>query len=468
MGVIYCDNNAISSGNFLAVGENGLFHNLRYGKQPYSSFKEHSSRNRHNLNFKAAKALEDKLYLERRKKYEEVLGQKFQTKTTTIELIVNLRIGHSMKDLKKIAKLVEETFGYTSTLLSLHADEGHYLCDECGVEILDASGNKTFIANIHGHLRFNVLDPENGKSLYREAMKDPGRLEKIRKFQSEVAQILGMQRGIDKRISGRKRIPTRLYKQLIRNTDAVAQIATSAPEITRKVVEKLTLTKLKSINQEVRKVLLELSATRKEYAQLESIVNAVKDKLKAKERLTVENLERQITEFLDAVKNDLTKTAVEEIKGLKLKLFEKDGTILPYGKFKTAKANGTYAILCEAASQMNVALAYGLNMHVEEVEKMREKRHKTAVVLRKMRRERDEAKKEKVRIARDLKATQDQILKLREKNTELKEIAQAYQHEAIERTSNKGVLVKGNPTAKEVVFNIPFVDKKPTAEQLDR
>ena len=117
---------------------------------------------------------------------------------------------------------------------------------------------------------------------------------------------------------------------------------------------------------------------------------------------------------------------------------------------------------------MNVALAYGLNMHVEEVEKMREKRHKTAVVLRKMRRERDEAKKEKVRIARDLKATQDQILKLREKNKELKEIAQAYQHEAIERTSNKGALVKGDPTAEEVVFNIPFVGKKPTAEQLDR
>ena len=118
-----------------------------------------------------------------------------------------MRIGHSMKDLQKIARLVQKTFGYTPTLLSLHGDEGHYLCDESEVEILDSDGNKTFIANIHGHLRFNILDPENGKSLYREAMKDPNRLEKIRKFQDEVAQILGMQRGIDKRISGRERIP---------------------------------------------------------------------------------------------------------------------------------------------------------------------------------------------------------------------------------------------------------------------
>jgi len=155
-GIIYRDNGAISSANFLAVGENGLYHNLRYGKQPKSSFKEHAF----NLCFKVAKALENKLYLERREKYEKTFGQKFQTKRTTIELVVNLRIGHPMKDLQKIARLVQKTFGYTPTLLSLHGDEGHYLCDESEVEILDSDGNKTFIANIHGHLCFNIQHPE--------------------------------------------------------------------------------------------------------------------------------------------------------------------------------------------------------------------------------------------------------------------------------------------------------------------
>ena len=55
--------------------------------------------------------------------------------------------------------------------------------------------------------------------------------------------------------------------------------------------EKLTLAKLETINKEVRETLRGMSATRKEYAQLENILTAVKDKLKLKEKLTVENLE---------------------------------------------------------------------------------------------------------------------------------------------------------------------------------
>ena len=36
---------------------------------------------------------------------------------------------------------------------------------------------------------------------------------------------------------------------------------------------------------------------------------------------------------------------------------------------------------------MNIAMAYGLNMRVEELERMRQKRHKTAVILSKTRSE---------------------------------------------------------------------------------
>lgn len=73
------------------------------------------------------------------------------------------------------------------------------------------------------------------------------------------------------------------------------------------MVEKLTLAKLKTINQEVRETLRGMSATRKEYAQLESILTAIKDKLKLKEKLTVENLEEQLSAFLDIVKSDFSK-----------------------------------------------------------------------------------------------------------------------------------------------------------------
>ena len=43
---------------------------------------------------------------------------------------------------------------------------------------------------------------------------------------------------------------------------------------------------------------------------------------------------------------------------------------------------------------MDIALAYGLNMRVEELEKMQQKRNRTAITLRKTKFERDEAKKE--------------------------------------------------------------------------
>jgi hypothetical protein len=129
-----------------------------------------------------------------------------------------------------------------------------------------------------------------------------------------------------------------------------------------------------------------MSATRKEYAQLEGILSAVKDKLKLKEKLTVENLEEQLSAFLDAVKSDFSKSAVETIGGLNLKP-ALDGAVRPHGKIEIAKSNGTYNILTAAAAQMNIAMAYGLNMRVEELERMRQKRHKTAVILSKTRSE---------------------------------------------------------------------------------
>lgn len=100
--------------------------------------------------------------------------------------------------------------------------------------------------------------------------------------------------------------------------------------------------------------------------------------------MTVENLEEQLSAFLDAVKSDFSKSAVETIGGLNLKP-ALDGAVRPHGKIEIAKSNGTYNILTAAAAQMNIAMAYGLNMRVEELERMRQKRDKTAINLKKAR-----------------------------------------------------------------------------------
>lgn len=151
---------------------------------------------------------------------------------------------------------------------------------------------------------------------------------------------------------------------------------------------------------------------------------------------------------MDTVKSDFSKNAVETIKGLNLKP-TLDGAVRPYGKIEIAKLNGTYNILKAAATQMNITMAYSLNMRIEELEKMRQKRDKTAINLKKARRERDEARKERDKIAGDLEKAQDKISKL-------KEIAQAYQDEIIEQTPDKRSLVKKDPTVEEVVIKSPF------------
>ena len=134
------------------------------------------------MSAKDALVLERRLEEDARDKYYETYGQKFKTKHCFLELVVNLKKHHTLKDLKKVAKYVEEKFGYRATLITLHRDEGHYEYDE--------QGNATkFVANIHGHIRFCVLDPENGKSIYRQKFRKKF---EFKQLQTQVANILGL------------------------------------------------------------------------------------------------------------------------------------------------------------------------------------------------------------------------------------------------------------------------------------
>ncbi|MBX1410262.1 mobilization protein, partial [Campylobacter jejuni] len=56
-----------------------------------------------------------------------------------------------------------------------------------------------------------TLNKENGRNMWRRELITP---KVLRQMQSEVAEILGMERGEDKRISGAKRIEPRAYAVL--------------------------------------------------------------------------------------------------------------------------------------------------------------------------------------------------------------------------------------------------------------
>ena len=419
MNIPYVDNGTLANARFEKGTSYGVFHNMRVGPKAASSFVEFQHLNETNMSAKDALVLERRLEEEARDKYYETYGQKFKTKHCFLELVVNLKKHHTLKDLKKVAKYVEEKFGYRATLITLHRDEGHYEYDE--------QGNATkFVANIHGHIRFCVLDPENGKSIYRQKFRKKF---EFKQLQTQVANILGLQRGTPN--PNRKNIPSRIYKRLVKDPEALAIMTASVPEATKKVVEKLTLAKLKTINQEVREALRSMSATRKEYAQLEDILSAVKDKLKLKEKLTVENLEEQISAFLDAVKSDFSKSAVETIGGLNLKPAP-DGVVRPHGK-------------------------------IEELEKKQQKRRKTAVLLSKTRSELRESQDRVQNLLEECQKYKNKLIDLQDEYDKLEEKHYAAFDAQIVKNPKK------DPTVDTVEYVLPLQNKKdPTRDDWGR
>lgn len=432
----YRDNGAKSSANFYKAFAAGIWHNTRFGNKPLSSFSEYEHRNVSNMSFEAAKKIEAKLLDERSRKYEEVYHQKFQCKTAFIELVVNLHEHHTIADLERIAKLTEKTFGYTPTLLTIHGDEGHY-----------DPQTGDFIANVHGHVRFCILDPLDGTSLYRKEMRTTPdrpleeRKKKISQFQTDVAQILNMERGISKEITGRKHLSAYEYKKMMTRPDVAEKMALENPEIVKKAVKKMTLKKLKEMNQEVRDTLNRLGAMRKNYAELEAIKKAVEQKLKAKEPVTLENVDRQFSEFLEAFKNEIKRATegaiINSINTLKCDK-KQDGGHTIVGKYSQALNNGTYDVIKIVANQMLIAMNYGQNLGVMELEKIKKERDDVI-------KERDEAKEE-------LYKANAMLEKARETVEHWRSVAEAYQDAELEKS---GKNVKVDPTAQAVQYNTP-------------
>lgn len=129
--------------------------------------------------------------------YKRAIGQSFKSRAFEWSAVVNLDENHTMADLERLANFFSEKYGYQCYQIAIHRDEGH----------IDDNGDLKL--NHHAHLEFITLDKTTGKNRQRELKPST-----LRAMQSEVAEILGMKRGIDKRKSGTKRIEPRVYASL--------------------------------------------------------------------------------------------------------------------------------------------------------------------------------------------------------------------------------------------------------------
>ena len=121
---------------------------------------------------------------------------KFKAKNYEWSAVVNIKPETTMDDLKKLAEHLNKKYGFQCYQITIHRDEGH----------INDDGEKEI--NHHAHLELITLDKETGKQRWNFTPR------KLRELQTEVAEILQMERGIDKRISGAKRIEPRVYAEM--------------------------------------------------------------------------------------------------------------------------------------------------------------------------------------------------------------------------------------------------------------
>lgn len=140
-----------------------------------------------------ARELKEQIITRAKEAYTSRTGQRFQAKTYEWSAVCNIKPDTTMDDLKRLAQHFSDEYGFQCYQIAIHRDEGH----------IDEDGKKQI--NHHAHLEFITLD-KTGINRQRELTP-----QKLRELQSEVSQILQMQRGEDKRKSGRQRTEPREY-----------------------------------------------------------------------------------------------------------------------------------------------------------------------------------------------------------------------------------------------------------------
>lgn len=152
-----------------------------------------------NRNAEKARELKNQIINEAKETYQNQVKQKFQAKSFEWSAVVNIKPDTTMQDLENLAKHFNDKYGFQCYQIAIHRDEGHKNT-QGEIEI-----------NQHAHMEFITLDKKTGKQNFK--MRDFSK-QKMREIQTEVAEILQMKRGKDKRLTGAKRIEPRKYAQL--------------------------------------------------------------------------------------------------------------------------------------------------------------------------------------------------------------------------------------------------------------
>ena len=182
---------AKSSINFQKTKPNSTAETTREFEAKYLLKKEYRQENSY---WNCGKS-DREIYKEQRAIYDEVKkgrGKRPGYENCVWEAVVNFNADHTLEDMKKVSEHIAKKFNIIPTRIAMHRDEGH----------LNSNGEVVY--NYHAHLNFVTLkDAQQNWTISKTKHK-------LSDLQTEVAEILGMERG--KFQSEAKRLDHKQYR----------------------------------------------------------------------------------------------------------------------------------------------------------------------------------------------------------------------------------------------------------------
>lgn len=195
------------------------------------------------------------------------------------EAVINLEERHTLSDVKKVAEHIRQKYKLQTCSIAIHHDEGY------------KDKNDTVKYNNHAHLCF--LTMENGISTMRKI-----RSKELRQMQSEVAQLLGMERG--KENSKAVRLDHKQYREVKRAEDSLNQETARWKSLYEQAPVK-TQKQLEELKSEIRKQMIEQGGfSAQDYRALNKLITDYKKAFKLGETVTVTEVVKDIYKRVNA------------------------------------------------------------------------------------------------------------------------------------------------------------------------
>lgn len=194
------------------------------------------------------------------------------------EAVVNLNDSHTIEDVRRVAEHIRQKYKFTPTSIAIHRDEGY---------VDKVTGETKY--NYHAHLTFYTI--ANGRSQMRLMTRA-----KLRDLQTEVANLLGMQRGQEH--SKAKRLDHQQYRE-VKRAEEELETQSKMWKLRYELAPVKTQKELNELKSKIRKQMIEQGGfSAQDYRALNQLITDYKTAFKLGETVTVSEVIEDIYQRL--------------------------------------------------------------------------------------------------------------------------------------------------------------------------